>query len=312
VVHAHDAQSSWPCLTRPSTSLETHCFSKVAEAWIRGSSPRMTALFHVTYSQTCTTAQTVASSGMRIYALFITLFLAVSTTPANAIVGADQGEKLPSTHMLMVLREGGAVCSGVVIHPRVVFTAAHCVGAAPASVRIHFRSMDGRHELITPLRVVRHPAYKVDAIKTRSKSIDLALIHLKDALPDPFSPMALRQAVPKTGDPLIVTGFGLSIEASPESMGTLRTASLQTITPYGPSAIVLWAKGASSEAGACQGDSGGALLFKGALVAITSWSTGFEKKRCGNLTQGILLGAQKHWINTVLQEWHTSIHWITD
>jgi secreted trypsin-like serine protease len=275
----------------------------------------MTGVFHVHDPQqrlSCTTPKSVASRGMRIYALFITLFLAGFTTTANAIVGADQGEKLPSAHMLMVLREGGAVCSGVVVHPRVVLTAAHCVGVAPASVRIHFRSMNGRHELITPTHLTRHPAYKVDAIKTRSKSIDLALIHLKDDLPAPFTALSLHEKAPVTGDPLIVTGFGLSIEASPETMGILRAAHLQTITPYGSSAIVLWAKGASGDAGACQGDSGGGILFEGSLVAITSWSTGYEKKKCGNLTQGILLGAQKHWINTVLQEWYSSVHWITD
>ena len=55
--------------------------------------------------------------------------------------------------------------------------------------------------------------------------------------------------------------------------------------------------------GACQGDSGGPMAAGDAVVAITSWSTAAGGQGCGGITQGILVGPQRAWIDQTLAGW---------
>jgi hypothetical protein len=245
---------------------------------------------------------------------FILALMSCFASPARAIIGAQGSSASFTPHLLMVLREGGAVCSGVVITSRVILTAAHCVGSSTQSVRIHFRKEDGTPELLIPERLIKHPAFKSDAIKTRSRSVDLALIQLSHPLPTPFTPASLSADIPSAGSMLTVAGFGASQGKSQEkhmnSIGQLRSTGLTTIMPYGASSLLIWAKSAdNTPRGACQGDSGGAIFFGHLLVAITSWSTGHGATTCGNLTQGILLTDQQTWIDTTLSQWGEHAAW---
>lgn len=247
------------------------------------------------------------------YFIKVLIFILALTSPSHAIVGADSDASAFKSQLVMVLREGGGVCSGVVVSPQVVLTAAHCVGASPSSVRIHFKNDDGSPALVTPKNIVRHPDYRSDAIQTRTRSVDLALVHLSQALPETFVAAKLSDAVPLTGTPLFVAGFGVTVEGAMESIGQLKGAVLKTIMPYGVSTLFIWAQSPDQTSkGACQGDSGGAIYSGDNVVAITSWSTGVQNKKCGKLTQGILLKDQKHWVNTTVAQWGHRVVWVSD
>ncbi|HEU6441652.1 MAG TPA: trypsin-like serine protease, partial [Microvirga sp.] len=90
--------------------------------------------------------------------------------------------------------------------------------------------------------------------------------------------------------------------------GTFRTASLRVTEPHGPSRILLWSEGTGAM-GACQGDSGGPMASGSTIAAITSWSSPARGKSCGGITQGILLGPQKEWIDTTLKTWNRAASW---
>ena len=96
--------------------------------------------------------------------------------PAGAVVGASTDGDVDAGSIVMVLQRRGSAagfCSGIVIGPMAVLTAAHCVPQG-ADVRIHFRDA-GRAPVLLPVtRVLRHPGYRADAIAKREKSIDLA------------------------------------------------------------------------------------------------------------------------------------------
>jgi S1-C subfamily serine protease len=232
------------------------------------------------------------------------------SVPASAIVNGREGAPLAASS-LMVLNSKGGICSGLVIAPDVVLTAGHCV-AGGLEIRVHYR--DGEQaELLTPSTIAVHPEYRANAAAKRERSVDMALIRLEAPLTGfGNAPLATRQ--PRLGETVTVAGFGTTREGDARSTGTLRSAELGVVEPYGPGTILLWASPAAGKAsGACQGDSGGVMSdADGRAVAVTSWSTGPGKSRCGALTQGVLLGAQRSWIDRTLGNWGRKALWFTN
>ena len=235
------------------------------------------------------------------------LALSLGATQAEAIVGgAEDGGPL-ARRSVMVLSSNGGVCSAVVLAEDVVLTAAHCVTGA-AEHRVHFRNEAGEPVLITPLAKEVHPGYEPKAIETRRRSIDLALVRIPEPLPARFETAALTPAKPPKDGTVIVGGYGLSREGEPKSTGTFRTASLRVVEPHGPSGILLWSQGAGT-AGACQGDSGGPMMLGDSVAAITTWSAPARGRSCGGVTQGVLVGPQRDWIERIARGWNRPVRW---
>lgn len=239
----------------------------------------------------------------------ITLALALSlaATGAQAIVGGAEEQGPLARQSVMVLSSNGGVCSAVVVAKDVVLTAAHCVTGADEH-RVHFRDETGEPVLIKPSAKAVHPGYNAKAIETRQRSIDLALVRIPEAFPRAFERATLTAAKPAKDDPIVVGGYGLARENDPKTTGTFRTASLTVTEPHGPSKILLWSQG-TGVMGACQGDSGGPMALGTAVAAITSWSSPSRNQSCGGITQGILLGAQRDWIDRTLKGWNRSALW---
>lgn len=231
---------------------------------------------------------------------------ALAPSPAAAIVGGVEDTGGLARSAVMVLSSNGGVCSAVVVAPDVVLTAAHCVTGA-AEHRVHFKGPGGEPVLIAPAAKAVHPGYDSRAIEARRRSIDLALLRLPEALPARFERAILSGASPPAGSGLALGGYGVAREGDARSTGTFRVAALTLVEPYGPSRILVWAKGERS--GACSGDSGGPIASGDAVFAIASWARGSKAGGCGDLSQGALLGAQRAWIDRVLSGWGASARW---
>ncbi len=237
------------------------------------------------------------------------LALSLGATGARAIVGGEDGGPL-ARRSVMVLGSNGGVCSAVVLAEDVVLTAAHCVTGA-AEHRVHYRDEAGEPVLIAPSAKAVHPGYEPRAVEMRRRSIDLALLRIPEPLPARFEIAALTAVRPAKDETILVGGYGLSRDGDPKTTGTFRTASLRAVEPYGPSAILLWSRGTGA-AGACQGDSGGPMSIGGGVAAITSWASPAGRRSCGGLTQGILVGPQRDWIERVAKGWNRSVRWCGD
>ena len=94
-------------------------------------------------------------------------------------------------------------------------------------------------------------------------------------------------------------------------MPLLLAASPSSLVSAGPSALLLWASPAEGRAaGACGGDSGGPMLDAASrVVALSVWSTGQGRARCGGLSQGLLLAPQRAFIDGVLGRWGRAASW---
>ena len=231
----------------------------------------------------------------------------MTAPPALSLVGPSSEDNSFAAHVVMVLKRGvnqAGYCTGVVLSPRIVLTAAHCV-AAPADTRIFYRDAAGQPILAEVRSIARHPEYRPDAPAKRVVSIDLALIEAQTPLGAALLPAPLDdEGAAVVGEPLRIYGYGLAREGEGASGGVLRGAALRARGPL--SKILLWAEDPSGAgAGGCTGDSGGPIVSadSGKVLAITTWSAGTAGKRCGALTQGPFVARQRPWIDSVLQKW---------
>ena len=218
--------------------------------------------------------------------LLVIVLLAVSASPASGVVGgtAVSVQSAPwAVSIRQTTRSGALLCSGTVLDPLHVLTAAHCVFdlngnvAAPSTLTVRAGASnyaspadgDGQQERgVSSFRV--HPAY---AWLTFLTPDDVAVIALSAPL-DLSTPQVQAAALPAgwgvypDGASVTLAGFGReSGGGSPD--GTLNTLSATVdeqgdcgsfsnrVLPYND-AIAFCA--AASSAAVCNGDSGAALV----------------------------------------------------
>jgi hypothetical protein len=242
---------------------------------------------------------------------FLAIGAALSVDPARALVGATDDDKSFASHLVMVVNRGidqTGFCTGVVIAPRVVLTAAHCLKSVD-NMRIGYRGENGEPVFLEIAKAMAHPLYRAESITKRVVSIDLALIETRAPLGPRFSAALLDDSsVATIGQRLRIFGYGVGREGDDKSAGVLRGATLAARAPL--NAVLLWAADPSGQgAGACTGDSGGPIVSaeSAKVIAITAWSAGAHKGSfCGALTQGALIGPQSDWIAGVLKSWNAA------
>lgn len=230
------------------------------------------------------------------------IVLLISTLYANssfAVIGGDRDPEL-ERHSVMILSKKGEICSGAIIKQDIILTAAHCVHGG-SEYAVYFRDASGQPVLLDPKKIVIHPNYIKDAITRRVRSIDLAILKLKDPLPSKFLPVQMSNKRLQAGDEVTIGGYGLTDEKRRTSNGNFFSSPLEVIEPYGPSKIVLWLRGDAlpqngMNRGGCHGDSGGPIFDRSKLAAITTWTTGPNGFDCGDLTQGAIIAPHIEWI----------------
>ena len=111
--------------------------------------------------------------------------------------------------------------------------------------------------------------------------------------------------MPSAGESLTLSGYGAAKAGDPRSTGTHRSVAMPVVEPYGASRILVWLR-SEARAGGCQGDSGGPIATTdGSVVALAAWVGG----ACGGLTQGVLVGPQRGWIDRTLVGWGRTARW---
>lgn len=177
--------------------------------------------------------------------------LGQAVSASTSIVNGAECSTANSSVVLLNVKDPGGqqagTCTGTVIAPRAVLTAAHCLQGQIGSVNVFLGS--GPQQVSTSFAA--HPSWK----STASTQYDVAVINMPADIGRPAVPvLVLRDA--RVGETAILTGWGK--DATGE-LATLRAGSA-TITAV--SAFTLQTTYTTTAGSVCQGDSGGPILVQ--------------------------------------------------
>jgi hypothetical protein len=136
------------------------------------------------------------------------------------------------------------ICTGILITPNVVLTAAHCMPGSLTGVNVF---ANGRSIPIS--RILIHPAYRIDTVQDLI-FYDVALVYLSQPTLNNTLPLVTSRLV-SVGEPMAIFGYGLD-ELGVQ--GVLRSG-LMTISDVTETHISAQFTGRQSNT--CGGDSGG-------------------------------------------------------
>ena len=164
------------------------------------------------------------------------------------------GSSATSSVVKLIIVKGNAafVCTGTVVSPTAVLTAAHCFARGADSVQI-VTTIKGKQSAVAARSVAVHPKW---GVSNNVMFNDIAVVKTARRLSTPSTPILLSRAPAETED-AVVAGYGQTTNDGPAETNV-----------YAGRAIVddvsdnhIYIDYTRSQAHPCKGDSGGALFI---------------------------------------------------
>ncbi|MGZ3713533.1 MAG: S1 family peptidase, partial [Bdellovibrionota bacterium] len=200
----------------------------------------------------------------------------------------------------LYLKLDGGSCTGTLISPRFVLTAAHCGIHTPQRIGFYDgeKIIDTRGVVATTV----HPGYTPDA-ETWDKYNDVALIQLDSPAPARFVPTPMLTSFNQIQTTALIAGYGL---VGPKGLRNGLTSATMNVVGIDEKGFLIKFSDPTSKQSACPGDSGGPAYMKIGnqyyLAAVTSFIDA-KDANCGDAlhsTFSVLVINYNDWVKSVM------------
>ena len=236
--------------------------------------------------------------------------------PADAIVGggAPSADGVGRS-VVTIVGSRGNFCTGALIAPKLVLTAAHCVQPGAAYKIVEYGA-DRQPQLQDVRTVAIHPGFNMQAMTgaPRHRRCRVAAAR-RPAQGQGGIVVGVPQIPILAGSRFTIAGIGVTVRGDGKSGGTIRVAGLVATGKPGTLQIRLVdpvGQGTRDGLGACTGDSGGPVFEDKqggpVIVGVVSWSTGPNGAAgCGGLTGVTPLTLYRDWILQTARQWGSAL-----
>lgn len=237
---------------------------------------------------------------------------------ANGIIGGTrvvQNDKDDSTVAMIMYRAGKnatGICTGAMIAPRVMLTAAHCVPVAAKDTFVVFHTAISCESGYKPeknaqkvVMVIPHEKYKPIESATVESENDIAIIILEDKAPAAYPIYSIANPDEVKDSKLFFYGYGV-IGSHKMGMGMLRKASFaqEDFTIHESNKKVKVRQDAGK--GICYGDSGGPGLVnvkgESQILGVNSFVSGPKNDTYNGESTLVLAHSYKEWIQNIVKQ----------